>query len=126
VCLISLVSDYGLYFMELTRAADCAIRVMMPQPAQAEGTVLSRPALNRCLVPGPGCNRRDHREMHPIRAEAQEAMLAVLRRARISELVARQGTAWPFHPQPILNSKPQSGAQPSKATAMGNRAGHTK
>jgi Rrf2 family protein len=49
--------------------------------------------LNFCLGPGHNCERQNYCAAHFVWAEAQDAMTAVLRRAKIAELAERSKTA---------------------------------
>jgi Rrf2 family protein len=57
--------------------------------------------LNVCLTTGGSCGRKLWCPAHPVWVEAQQAMLAVLDRARIEELGARKACA-PLQPSGVL------------------------
>jgi len=57
--------------------------------------------LNVCLTTGQACTRKAWCPAHPVWAEAQEAMLAVLDKVQIEELASRMGCAPPPLPMDL-------------------------
>lgn len=49
--------------------------------------------LNACMAPGESCERKSFCPAHPVWAEAQDAMVAVLRSRTIAELASATGSA---------------------------------
>jgi len=72
-----------------------------------DGTI----CLNVCLMSGRSCRRKASCPAHPIWAQAQQAMLDVLSRARVADLAAQAVAAEPNHsvttPQPVATPAAQ-------------------
>ena len=79
------------------------------------------PALNRCTIDPPRCDRRESCAMHPVWAEAQNQFEKILSGARLSDMVERQAALNRGHPEPELNVRPRSeereGGEHDEATA---------